>query len=546
MNSLKVCNIFCTEEEDYEILKTYLKDYPVFLSKNEDVLNEPEPCLIIGWNFVKNKYKNQNIFDKKIYNSNYYWCFSKKEEEKEYLEQIKNFINNQIINWLPSDFFVYDPFFDGSLELYVKKHFDLTKNTYLYCYNGALYVFNNGNNYVLNVKTLLYASEKYKEQITKIFNNTNFYCFSYDNIGEIVHIDDINNFSFESIYWVKYGIELDEMKQFNIIPNFYFQKYVPFFMSFMGVPDLDSEDIRFAKRMIVRDKVTYYCSNTKIAVSDDFNMPDKKIDICDGVKFVSINFSNKRTLTNRLVAKDVWNIQNENKNSEKRAKIISRFNGGKILVCDYQSFETWLSIFYTNNTEFTDSFKNKDVHGEVAKILYNKENVSNLERDFAKILNHSMLYGASYEKLISMINEKGILESNEKLYYVQQFLRPIIENSKIINNNFKNVGYSVTDWGTIVKSEKEYAAYNNLIQTTASEIIVDKIQQVKSFLRDKESVFLFQVHDSLVFDFSPNDKEMFYDLLDLISSYKDKVIPVVYSFGDNYFNLSNEKKYLKK
>ncbi len=312
-------------------------------------------------------------------------------------------------------------------------------------------------------------------------------------------------------------------------------------MSWMGVPKLDEEDLGFADRMIVRDKVTSYCSTREIALSDDIDIPGKKVEQKKGYGLIKINFSNKRTITNRIVVKDTWNIQNEKKGSERRKSIRSRFPGGKILVCDYQSFETWISIFMTRNVEFIKYFKGKDVHVEVAKALYQKANISHEERNFAKILNHSMLYGASYNRLTAMIGEKGLNDPQERLYYAQRLLKPIIENSDQVNKEVEIEGYAKTSWGSIVKPNKSHAAYNNLIQTTASEILVDKITEIRTLFENKNSCFLFQIHDSLIFDIDIKEKEIFRDIMEILTNFRGQKFPITYSFGENYLELSEER-----
>ncbi len=79
MNTLKVCNIFCSDKDDFEILKDYLKKYPVYLSLDPSIIEDGDPTLILGWSYVKEHYPNQNILDIDIYDSNNGWCFTGKD-----------------------------------------------------------------------------------------------------------------------------------------------------------------------------------------------------------------------------------------------------------------------------------------------------------------------------------------------------------------------------------------------------------------------------------------------------------------------------------
>ena len=81
MNNIIICNIFCPIQEDLNILSDYLKTFPVFITNKESVLENTDiPTLIIGWSYIKNKYPQHNILNKKI-NNNVYWNYSFSEEK---------------------------------------------------------------------------------------------------------------------------------------------------------------------------------------------------------------------------------------------------------------------------------------------------------------------------------------------------------------------------------------------------------------------------------------------------------------------------------
>jgi DNA polymerase I-like protein with 3'-5' exonuclease and polymerase domains len=89
-----------------------------------------------------------------------------------------------------------------------------------------------------------------------------------------------------------------------------------------------------------------------------------------------------------------------------------------------------------------------------------------------------------------------------------------------------------------VRPEKGFASFNNFLQSSAVEIIVDQLYKIKNFISNYKSEFLFQVHDSLVFDIHPKESFIVKDLARLIMYYKDMFFSISYSNGYDYKNLS--------
>jgi DNA polymerase I-like protein with 3'-5' exonuclease and polymerase domains len=90
----------------------------------------------------------------------------------------------------------------------------------------------------------------------------------------------------------------------------------------------------------------------------------------------------------------------------------------------------------------------------------------------------------------------------------------------------------------VVRTEKAHASFNNYIQSSASEIVVDKVFEMRELLKSKQSQFLFQVHDSLVFDIHPSEKSLIKDIGNVLSKHKNMNFTLAYKFGENYKNLS--------
>jgi DNA polymerase-1 len=255
----------------------------------------------------------------------------------------------------------------------------------------------------------------------------------------------------------------------------------------------------------------------------------------ENAKLAKLNYSNKRTITGRIVCKDKYNPQNLEKATRDRANIISRFKGGSIVVFDFVSFETRIALYMCQDQQFLNEYYNKDLHNETAKLIFETDTPTDEQRDLSKTINHALLYGAGNKTLL---NKLSMFENPEKkLYDIRYFLSPLIETARSMAEANKNYGYIINKWGSIIRAEKEYAAFNNYIQSTAVEIIVDKLFEIRNFIHSYKSEFMFQVHDSLVFDIHPDDRSLIGRVKELLTHNQGMYFNIDVSEGSNYKDL---------
>ena len=532
-----ICKIIAEIKEDFEFLREYVSRYPVKLSNScDEDLECDVPVLIIGWSVVKNRYINHNILDRLI-EKNIEWSFSKTEKEEDYNISIETFINNSVKNWLPKEFTLFDPLLHSkTLEEFVAENLDLNKQSYLYFHKEALYINNNEKNFILNIKSFSVVYANHKAIVTKFINQTKCLCLSYKNIADYVELDLLGNvYTFENARWVKYGKEVDE-SYFNIVPGFDVKKFIPFIMSKVSNFEFSDDEKKSMERNCVKDNITQWLSSREINFSKDFKKSGFDLVVKGENRLGKVSYSNKRTLTGRIVACSAYNPQNLDKKTQDRANIISRFFGGKIIVFDYTSFEARIALYFCEDKEFIQKFYNKDIHILTAGIIFGNAAITRENREFAKSINNQILYGASKNTVMQKLS---YLSNPEEVYYnITQFLSPLLKKSDFLIEWLKESGYLVNQWGTIIRPEKDFASFNNIFQSSAVEIIVDKLYEIKDFLKNRKSQFMFQVHDSLVFDIHPDESFIIKDLARLIMCYKDMHFGISYSSGYNYKDLS--------
>lgn len=528
-----ICNVIVPKEEDFELLREYLGKYPVRIFREfPEELYFDIPTMVYGWYTVKDRFPEHNIFDREI-TKNLCWNYSKSENDKEFYKRTEEFFSESVKKWLPDNFLMHDSFLsEESIEEFIEKNIVKESRSYVYFDDGAMYINNSKKNYIINIKSLSFVDKNFKDRLTFVINKLSPIVFSLSNIYDYVNIDKLNLLlCIDSLRWVKYGVETED-NYLQIIPNFRISKFVPFIMSRLNAISLDLEEEKFYERMFHRDKITCWLSHREIAFREDFETHKLDFKIRNNYKLSRVNFSNKRTITGRIQAKDDYNPQNLPNDTKDRANIISRFDSGQIVVFDYVSFEARIALQLIDDVEYKKKYISKDLHYETAKVLFGNS-ATQEQRSYSKNINNSLLYGASEETLLNRLAE-FFENPAEKLYNVRQLLMPIIIKADEIKALHNARGYLKSPWGYIVRAEKKHASFNNYMQMYASEIIIDKTIELREFLRPYRSQYLFQVHDSIVFDIHPEEMFLIGKIRDILSRHVDMSFTVDCSHGLNY------------
>lgn len=543
----RVCKIILETTDSVKSIKKFLGGYPVEITQDFPEENYFDvPTLVVGWNTIKNKYPNQKITNTDVVN-NLSWTYNEKESKEvidgdAYFKSIEKFVNKHVYEWLPSEYKLYDSIVHGDFSNFISENINEEVMTFVHFNNGAMYMRNSGKDYIVNIKSLWLTETNYKNLITDVLNKLDCLVYSYDEIEEYVDLDTLGNLkALDIIRWVKYSTETP-LKYFQIIPNIDVSKYIPFMMSVIHPKslELDDDEQVFFERMCQKDKITRWMSTRYISFDYSF---DKKLSFLyrDISKLAKVNYSTKRTITGRVTCKDKYNPQNLSKSNDERAKIISRFRNGKIYQFDYTSFEARIALYISENESFIQDYYDKDIHSETALIMFETHSFTPEQRESAKLVNMAIMYGASDAttlKMLSMYPEPHI-----KLQRVKSFLEPILKKAEEIIEESKAKGYIINKWGSIIRPEKDFAGFNNYLQSTASEIVVDKIYEIKKLLVPYRSQFLFQVHDSLVFDVHPEELDLVQLIAESMSYNRGMAFAVNYKSGSNYRDLSSESVY---
>jgi len=187
---------------------------------------------------------------------------------------------------------------------------------------------------------------------------------------------------------------------------------------------------------------------------------------------------------------------------DKKYRSIVNPNNDFFLELDYNAAELRVLIGLLDMPQPT-----QDIHSWNVLNLYN----SSITRDQAKKNIFSWLYNPnSYDKILDKHYNREKVKSN---YW----------DGKCVKNFYKRK----------IQSD-EYHSLNYIIQSTCSDLIMDRASKIKKILSQSESRIAFVIHDSIVIDFSKGDTRMINDIISEFSSTPFGTFLTNVSVGKNF------------
>lgn len=241
---------------------------------------------------------------------------------------------------------------------------------------------------------------------------------------------------------------------------------------------------------------------------------------------IHCDFNQTITSTGRLSSSNP-NLQNIPIRSELGRKIrkafIPSFKDGLLLSADYSQIELRVLAHMSNDEMLIDAFsKNQDIHKRTAMEIFgvDENNVTSEMRSHGKTLNFALIYqqGAFATARQLNISQKEAQEFIDKYFTSFKAVKPFFED---ILSHAREKGYVETIYGRrryfknlnvrnkgLVR-EEERAACNAPLQGTAADIMKLAMIRVQKELEEKnlKSKLILQVHDEIVLDVFPDEKE---------------------------------------
>ena len=191
--------------------------------------------------------------------------------------------------------------------------------------------------------------------------------------------------------------------------------------------------------------------------------------------------------------------------------------GSSLMVADYSQIELRILASLSKDGNLLDAYnRGLDLHSITASIIFKKEidQISRSEREKAKVVNFSLIYGKSPFGLAKEIQ----ISINDAKEYIERYFEKYSKVKDFIDQTIKEAeeqGYVKTMFGRIrrlaginsrnkmLKAASQRMAVNTIIQGTQAEIIKKAMIAIDEKIRDSKDIRLIsQVHDELIFEVS--------------------------------------------
>lgn len=217
------------------------------------------------------------------------------------------------------------------------------------------------------------------------------------------------------------------------------------------------------------------------------------------------SFNIEGTATGRLSC-DSPNLQNIPKEGELGKEIRKCFvaEAGNVLVkADYSQMELRMLAHVSNDPYLIYALRSgEDLHTKTAKVIFNKEDISEDERTKAKTVNFGTIYGMSPHGLAKSID----VTLEEARLYLNQYFRmyPLVREFKwetisYVRDKFqvKNI-FGRTRTLKLSDGNLDRIALNTPIQGSCADIVKIAMIRLHDSLKGKEAKIVLQVHDEII------------------------------------------------
>lgn len=234
--------------------------------------------------------------------------------------------------------------------------------------------------------------------------------------------------------------------------------------------------------------------------------------------FLYGDFNQIMTITGRLSSSNP-NLQNipvkNDLGKELRKCWISRFPGGKLVVCDHSQIEMRVMAHFSGDRELIRVINDgKDLHTATGCALFGTEEPTAAQRTVGKTINFGTIYGMGPNKLAASLGI-SLTEAQEYLAAYFNVYRGVKDYMYSQQAFAETNGYVETLLGRrLYIHEYDYTgtrAVNYPIQGSAAEILKLGMVQMAKFIssQSNRAKLILQVHDELVIDCPGSDVDVY-------------------------------------
>lgn len=210
------------------------------------------------------------------------------------------------------------------------------------------------------------------------------------------------------------------------------------------------------------------------------------------------------------------------------------------VMIDFDQMEFRLLLEYANEKEVIRNILENgvDVHQATADKM-------GTTRTQSKVINFMLLYGGGAEKLAAALNVP--LDKAKKLK--QDYFRALPNVKEFIDDVIHKAKYSckkINNWfGRKYNVNPEYAfiAPNHLIQGGCADLVRVAMNDLESYLRDKKSKMILQIHDEILFEVHKDELHIVPRLKDIMeAAYPYRNLPLTCAVSHSWKSWGDKVK----
>ena len=243
------------------------------------------------------------------------------------------------------------------------------------------------------------------------------------------------------------------------------------------------------------------------------------------------SFHQTVTATGRISSTDpnLQNIPTRYELGKNLRKVFKPERGRIFIDADYSQIELRVLAHISNDEHMIEAFNHdEDIHKQVASKVFNVpiEKVTKEQRSRAKAVNFGIVYGITDFGLAEQIGiprkeaKKYIEQYLEKYQGIKQFMEQIVEKAKkdnYVETLFHRRRYvpEINSNNYMVRQFGNRIAMNTPIQGTAADIMKLAMINIYRKLNERKlkSKIILQVHDELLIEAEPEEKEELEEIL---------------------------------
>ncbi len=266
---------------------------------------------------------------------------------------------------------------------------------------------------------------------------------------------------------------------------------------------------------------------------------------------VHTSYSQGVAVTGRLSSSEP-NLQNIPVRTAEGRRIREAFiapPGSRIVSADYSQIELRIMAHLSGDAGLLTAFaNNEDIHRATAAEIFmtTREEVTNEQRRYAKVINFGLIYGMS---AFGLAKQLGVERSAATAYIDRYFARypGVADYMQRTREQAKSQGYVETVFGRrlwlpeinasngMKRQGAERAAINAPMQGTAADLIKLAMIAVQNWLVKEglQSKLIMQVHDELVLEVPDTELALMKDMLPkLMCNVAELQVPLLVELGE--------------